>query len=85
MVGVWCCFIVRLTLFFAVLCLPQNLLASGVQMESDVEELDDEVMACVCLNLPSAKINKLCISRKNGAHLNLTGGGDGPGRFRVRG
>lgn len=32
---------------FAVRSLKQKLLASGVQMESDLEELDDEVMTCL--------------------------------------
>lgn len=35
------------SLNFAAVSLPQKLLASGVQMESDPEELDDEVMAHV--------------------------------------
>lgn len=51
MLNVWCCFIVLLTFLFS---LPQKLLASGVQIESDPEEVDDEVMVYVfVLDLPS--------------------------------
>lgn len=39
--------------------LPQKLLASGVQTESDVEELDDEVMAHVSY-FGSGKGNVVC-------------------------
>lgn len=43
LVNSWCCFI-----FLIVFCyhFKQNLLASGVQSDSDMEELDDEVKAC---------------------------------------
>lgn len=34
--------------FVPVVLFPQKLLASGVQFESDPEELDDEVTARVC-------------------------------------
>lgn len=59
--------------------LPQKLLASGVQIESDPEELDDEVMAYVFVWIYSKKIN--VVKEQIQDHLNFTGGSDGAGRF----
>lgn len=64
---------------FAVVSLKQKLLTSGVQIESDLEELDDEVMTCVFIWIFSQKIN--VVKEQIQAHLNFTGGSDGPGRF----
>lgn len=64
---------------FAVVSLKQKLLASGVQIESDLEEFDDEVMTCVFIWIFSQKIN--VVKEQIQAHLNFTGGSDGPGRF----
>lgn len=43
----------------AVISLKQKLLAGGVQTESDLEELDDEVMTCVFIFIDSQKNVKL--------------------------
>lgn len=42
LVSSWCSFMT----YYSLISCKQNLLASGVQSDSDMEELDDEVKAC---------------------------------------